>query len=182
MNAKKIFALLMSLLMVFTTLSGVLMVSADETADKFAPTNEETVNMYVDGEQGAAHGGYGIGHTVGAKVTVPEGKRLTQINFHSLATYNDSVNQILFSVYQWDTDYKTTVAGDVLAQTLIVNHPDNAALDVILPTNRNLTGELLWVASYVSGAQQMTPWSLGSGTLVEGVECKYYKYLFRYHS
>ena len=171
MNAKKIFALLMSLLMVFTTLSGVLMVSADETADKFAPTNEETVNMYVDGEQGAAHGGYGIGKTVGAKVSVPEGKRLTQINFHSLATYNENVNQILFSVYQWDTDYKTTVAGDVLAQTLIVNHTDNAALNVVLPTNRNLTGELLWVASYIAGAQQMTPWSLGSGTLVEGVQC-----------
>jgi hypothetical protein len=56
----------------------------------------------------------------------------------------------------------------VLAQTTIYNHADNAPLDVILPTNRNLTGELLWTATYVDGGSQMTPWGT-DGTGVEGV-------------
>ena len=42
MNAKKIFALLLSVLMVVTCFAGMLTVSADEE-DKFAPTNEELI-------------------------------------------------------------------------------------------------------------------------------------------
>ena len=174
MNAKRIFALVMSLLMVLTSFAAVLSVSAEE--DKFAPTNEEKTQMYM-GEQSAALGGYGPGKGFGAMVSVPAGKRLTQINFHALATYNNNDNYIEFKVYQWDTDYKTTVAGPVLAMFTKRNQVDNAALDVVLPTNRNLTGDLLWVATYVEGASQMTPWSASEGGVgtatyfANGAEC-----------
>ena len=164
MNAKRILAVLLAVLMVSACF--VSMVSAEEAADKFAPTNEEQINL-TDGGQSAAYGGFGKGQSVGVKVTVPAGKRLTQINFHALATYNTNVNHIVFKVYQWNTDYKTSVAGPVLAQTTVMNHTDNAPLDVILPTNRNLTGELLWVATYVDGASQMTPWG-SDGAATEG--------------
>ena len=164
MNAKRILAVLLSVLMVAACL--VSLVSADETADKFAPTNEEEINL-TDGGQAAAYGGFGKGQSFGAKVVVPAGKRLTQINFHAFATYNTNVNHIDFKVYQWNTDYKTSVAGPVLAQTTVMNHTDNAPLNVILPTNRNLTGELLWTATYVDGASQMTPWG-SDGNAAEG--------------
>ncbi len=167
MNAKKLFVMLLSVLMVVSCFAGMLTVSADD-ADKFAPTNEEQILLH-DGAQGAALGGLGKGQSFGAMVTVEAGKRLTQINFHALATYNNNTNNIVFKVYQWDTDYKTTVAGPVLAQTTIVNHVDNAPLDVILPTNRNLTGELLFTATYVDGGSQMTPW-LSDGNGLEGVQ------------
>ena len=167
MNAKKTLALLLSVLMVVTCLVGMMTVSAEE-ADKFAPANEEAILLH-DGAQSGPLGSFGKGQTFGAMVTVEAGKRLTQINFHALATYNNNVNNIVFKVYQWDTDYATTVAGDVLAQTTIVNQVDNAALDVILPTNRNLTGELLFTATYVDGGSQMTPWS-SDGNGLEGVQ------------
>ena len=165
MNAKKILTLLLALLMVLSCLSAVMVASADESADKFAPTNEEKTQLYT-GDQGAALGGFGPGKSFGAKVTVPAGKRLTQINFHALATYNTNTNYIEFRVYQWNTDYRTTVSGPVLAVTSKRNQVDNAPLDVILPTNRNLTGELLWIATYIEGESQMTPW----GTNGEGVD------------
>lgn len=174
MNAKRIFALVMSVLMVLTSFAAVVSVSAED--DKFAPTNEATEQMYM-GEQGSALGGFGPGKSFGAMVSIPEGKRLTQINFHALATYNNNNNYIEFKVYQWDTDYKTTVAGPVLAVATKRNQVDNAALDVVFPTNRNLTGDLLWVATYVSGDSQMTPWMSsegGVGTAVyfgDGSEC-----------
>lgn len=167
MNAKKTLALLLSVLMVVTCLVGMMTVSAEE-ADKFAPANEEAILLH-DGAQSGPLGSFGKGQTFGAMVTVEAGKRLTQINFHALATYSNNVNNIVFKVYQWDTDYATTVAGDVLAQTTIVNQVDNAALDVILPTNRNLTGELLFTATYVDGGAQMTPWS-SDGNGLEGVQ------------
>ena len=83
----------------------------------------------------------------------------------------------MFQVFQWDTDYATSVKGGALAQVTIVNHNDNAALDLKLPTNRNLTGELLWVATYVDGGSQMTPWSANGGPVgdalyfANGKEC-----------
>ena len=160
MNAKRIFALVMSVLMVFASFAAVMSVSAEE--DKFAPTTEVQEQMYM-GEQGAALGGYGPGKGFGAMVSVPEGKRLTQINFHALATYNNNNNLIEFKVYQWDTDYATSIKGPVLAVFTKRNQVDNAALDVVFPTNRNLTGDLLWVATYVSGDTQMTPWSASEG-------------------
>ena len=76
MNAKKLLTLLLSALMILSCLSAALVVSADETADKFAPTNEETIQLY-SGEQGAALGNYGKGHSFGAKVTVPAGGSVT---------------------------------------------------------------------------------------------------------
>ena len=177
MNAKRIFALVMSVLMVMTSFAAVMSVSAEE--DKFAPTNEVKEQMYM-GEQSGPLGGYGPGKSFGAMVSIPEGKRLTQINFHSLATYNNNTNYIEFKVYQWDTDYKTSVAGPVLAMATKRNQVDNAPLDVILPTNRNLTGDLLWVATYVSGDSQMTPWSASEGGVgtalyfANGSECSAY--------
>ena len=177
MNAKRIFALALSLLMVLTSLTAVMTVSAAD--DKFAPTNEEKTDMYM-GSQNGALGGFGPGQSVAAMVSVPEGKRLTQINFHALATYNNNTNYIEFKVYQWDTDYKTSVAGPVLAMATKRNQVDNAPLDVILPTNRNLTGDLLWVATYVSGDTQMTPWMSSEGGVgtalyfANGQECAAY--------
>jgi hypothetical protein len=174
MNAKRIFALVLALMMVMTSFAAVLSVSAEE--DKFAPANEEKIQMYV-GNQGQALGGVGKGTSFGAMVSVPDGKRLTQINFHALATYNTNENHIVFQVYQWDTDYATSVKGDVLAQVTVRNHADNAPLDVKLPTNRNLTGDLLWTATYVDGASQMTPWLADGGPVgiatyfLKGSEC-----------
>jgi hypothetical protein len=174
MNAKRIFALVLSLLMVLTSFAAVMSVSAEE--DKFAPTNEEKEQMYT-GEQGSALGSFGPGKSFGAMVSIPAGKRLTQINFHALATYNNNTNYIEFRVYQWDTDYKTTISGPVLAVASKRNQVDNAALDVILPTNRNLTGDLLWVATYVEGESQMTPWATNGGPVgtavyfANGSEC-----------
>lgn len=183
MNAKRIFALVLSLLMVMASFTAVMSVSAEE--DKFAPTNEEKSQMYT-GDQGDALGAYGKGSSFGAMVALPEGKRLTQINFHSLATYNNNQNQIMFQVFQWDTDYATSVKGNVLAQVTIYNHNDNAALDLKLPTNRNLTGELLWVATYVDGGSQMTPWTANGGPVgdalyfANGKECVPYMFSITY--
>ena len=176
MNAKKVLTLLLSLLMVLSCLSAVMVVSADETADKFAPTNEETLDLY-EGEQSGALGGFGNGQSVAVKVTVPAGKRLTQLNFPALATYNNNTNKIEFAVYQWDTDYNTTVKGNVLGMAVKNNQVDNAPLDVVFPTNRNMTGELLIVATYRYETSQMTPWTADGGAkndavfFANGVEC-----------
>ena len=166
MNAKRIFALVLALLMVVTSFAAVISVSAEE--DKFAPTNEEKTQMYT-GEQGAALGGFGPGKSFGAMVSIPAGKRLTQINFHALATYNNNSNYIEFRAYQWDTDYKTTVSGPVLAMATKRNQVDNAPLDVVFPTNRNLTGDILWTATYVEGGSQMTPWGTNGGPVGSAV-------------
>ena len=166
MNAKRLFALLLSVLMVVTCFAGMLTVSADD-ADKFAPTDEEQIQMY-EGGQGGALGSYGKGSSFGAMFTVEPGKRLTQVNFHSLATYSNNTNHIVFKVYQWDTDYSTTIKGEVLGQATVINHTDNQPLDVVFPTNRNMTGELLFVATYVDGGNAMTPWAADGGA-VDGV-------------
>ena len=96
MNIKRIMALALALIMVLACMSALLTVSAEET-DKFAPANEELTQMY-GGEKGDALGACGTGESFGAKITVPEGKRLTQINFPFLATYSNNVNTIVFRV------------------------------------------------------------------------------------
>ena len=175
MNAKRIFALVLALMMVMTSFAAVLSVSAEE--DKFAPTNEEKIEMFAGNQSTTALGSIGKGSSFGAMVSVPEGKRLTQINFPALATYGTNENYIVFKVYQWDTDYATSVQGEVLSQATVRNHKDNASLDVLLPTNRNLTGDLLWTATYVDGASQMTPWKCDGGPVGialyfnQGAEC-----------
>ena len=166
MNAKKLFALLLSALMVLTCFAAVVTVSADE-ADKFAPENEELINLY-EGEQAGALGDFGKGSSVAIRFTVDSGKRLTQLNFHSLATYSNNVNLIRVQVFQWNEDYRTTIKGDVLAMFEKRNHVDNQPFDAVFPTNRNMTGELLVVVTYVDGEKSMTPWTF-TGTAADGV-------------
>ncbi len=161
MNAKRILALVLSVLMVMTAFAAVMSVSAEE--DKFAPVNEETMQMFEGEQSNKALGSIGKGYSFGAMVSVPEGKRLTQINFGSLATYNTNENYIVFKVYQWDTDYATTVSGEVLALVSVRNHVDKDPIDIVFPTSRNMTGDLLWTATYVDGASQMTPWKATVG-------------------
>ncbi len=157
---KRIITFLLTLLMMLSCLSCLMPASAEEATDPYAPANEELQQMFT-GEQGAALGSFGKGQSFGAMVSVPEGKRLTQINFHALATYNNNSNTIVFRVYQWNNDYQTTVQGQILAQVTKRNQVDNDPLDIKLPTNRNLTGDLLWTATFEGGEKQITPWKAG---------------------
>ena len=175
MKLKKILTFALACFMVLSCASGLMTVSAEENTDPYAPTNEEQIQMYT-GDKGDALGSCGKDQSFGAMVSIPEGKRLTQINFPYLATYNQNVNTIVFNVYQWDTDYKTTIQGEILAQVTKYNQVDNDPLDVILPTNRNLTGDLLWTATYVDGSKEMTPWKAGGPVgiatyFLKGREC-----------
>ena len=78
-------------------------------------------------------------------------------------------NRIEFAVYQWDTNYATTVKGNVLGMAEKKNQVDNAPLDVVFPTNRNMTGELLIVATYRYETSQMTPWTADGGAKNDAV-------------
>lgn len=47
-----------------------------------------------------------------------------------LSSYGDSVGTIQFDVYRWDTDYETTLKGEILATDTVVDFPDNTMCDV----------------------------------------------------
>ena len=47
-----------------------------------------------------------------------------------LSSYDNNVGTVNFDVYRWDTDYSTTVAGNVLATASAVNFADNSQYEV----------------------------------------------------
>ncbi len=47
-------------------------------------------------------------------------------------TWNGTGAGCRMSLYEWDTDYDTTIAGDPIAQTIIENHSDNARAELIM--------------------------------------------------
>ena len=101
---------------------------------------------------------YDIGETILKKVSIAD-----------MATYADgNTNTWSFKVWQWDTDYATTVAATPLFETNGENHPDNTTFNMDIPTDEFITGDIYYEISYDSGSGCFTGWT--SDTVTEGVE------------
>ena len=101
---------------------------------------------------------YNIGEAILKKVSVTD-----------MATYADGgVNTWAFKVWQWNTDYETTVAGTPLFETAGENHPDNQTLSVEVPTDKFITGDIYYEVTYLSGSGCFTGWT--ADTVIEGLE------------
>ena len=138
----------------------------EEEEDPNAPQNVESVKLW-SGDGGGATGYFGLDTSVATKVTVPAGKRVISFTVENLATYADSVNKIQIKAFLWNTDYKTTVAGEAIASQTFVDHQDNQNCVFDLPLNVSAEGEVLFVAEYLEGKTGLTPWNATGG--VEGV-------------
>ena len=101
---------------------------------------------------------YNIGDNVLKAVTVGE-----------MATYGDGgVNTWSFKIWQWNTDYATTVAAEPLFVKLGENHPDNSHFTVLVE-GANISGDFYYEIEYLSGSQRFTGWA-ANGKVVDGLE------------
>ena len=94
---------------------------------------------------------------------------LKKVSIVDMATYSDGgVNTWAFKVWQWNTDYETTVAGTPLFTAEGENHPDNSTFSMDIPTDKFITGDIYYEITYLSGSGCFTGWT--SDTVTEGVE------------
>ena len=108
----------------------------------------------------------------GQRFTVAEGKALTGINIGSIGTHgDDGVNSGTFKVYQWNTDYATTVAGTALFSADIANLKDNAAFGMDIPASEGITGDIYYeIALTGLDKGKFSPYNASGGN-ADGVEC-----------
>ena len=84
---------------------------------------------------------------IGVRFTVPAGKELVSITALRSPTWTEKENNDMkVEVYAWNSDYDTTVAGNVLAGAEVVGDVDNADA-VFALNNRVPAGEVLAVFS-----------------------------------
>ena len=64
---------------------------------------------------------------VGVRFTVPEGRKLYSITGLASPTWSNTAgdSDAKAEVYAWNTDYSSTVAGEVLATAILTDHKDN---------------------------------------------------------
>ncbi len=64
--------------------------------------------------------------------TIPREKVLTNLTFSSFPTWgnNGPGSNLYYEVFEWKKDYKNTVAGEPLITGEVVNHMDNAPVDL----------------------------------------------------
>ncbi len=154
---RKLMALILSVLMTVSCLSGMVIVSAGDPVDPNSPVNVETFNMWK-GAQIGPHGKYLARNSFGAKITVPEGKRVVNISISNLAFYSDGDNKVNIKVFKWKGDYATSIDGKILAEADVTDHANNTTLSFDLPNHISAEGEILYQVTYLSGPDGMTPW------------------------
>ena len=174
-NFKRLLALVLSVLMVASCLTGMVFAEGEEITDPNAPANVEDVKLW-GGDGGGATGYFGPNTGIATKITVPAGKRVISFLVENMATYADSVNKIQANAYVWNTDYATTVAAAPIATANFVDHQDNHDFIFNLPNDLSAEGEILFVVTYVEGATGLTPWNAtekveGVTYFQNGVEC-----------
>ncbi len=105
---------------------------------------------------------FGQRYNIGASV-------LKAITVESMATYDDGdVNTWSLKVWQWNTDYATTVAAEPLFVKLGENHKNNAHFSVLIE-GVEIKGDFYYEVEYLTGSKQFTGWA-AQGTVIEGLE------------
>ena len=140
-------------------------------AEDEGPVYEErTINLGLGSQgnpfSGAPNYNFGQRYNIGDDV-------LNNVSIINMATYSDGgVNKWNFKVWQWDTDYATTVAGTPLFNQNGENHKDNQTFSIDIPTDLNIRGDIYYEITYVEGPapdKTFTGWIASEGP-AEGVE------------
>ncbi len=112
---------------------------------------------------GAADKRFGQRYNIGDKI-------LTTIKISDMATYSDgNTNTWSFKVWQWNTDYSTTVAATPLFVAEGENHTDNTTFTMDIPAALFITGDIYYEIEYLTGSAGFTGWK-AEGNVVEGIE------------
>ncbi len=145
----------------------------------------EDVNEIVLAEgQGSPFGGHQAGESFAVRYNIGADSRLAGFKSHSLATYSAACHQINYSVYQWDTDYDTTVKGAVLFSYDEMDHADCSSVSIAIPDSLNLTGDLLIVTTCVEAVSGITYWQAneekadGATYFDNGAQCEAFTFTF----
>ena len=105
---------------------------------------------------------FGQRYNIGASI-------LKAITVESMATYDDGdVNTWSLKVWQWNTDYATTVAAEPLFIKLGENHKNNSHFSVLIE-GVEIKGDFYYEVEYLTGSKQFTGWT-AQGTVIEGLE------------
>ena len=84
---------------------------------------------------------------------------LKKVTIMDLATYADgNTNTWSFKVWQWNTDYATTVAGEPLFAITGENHQDNATFVMDIPVELFIGGDIYYEIEYLTGSGCFTAW------------------------
>lgn len=83
------------------------------------------------------------GVTAAQKFSAAEPFYAIQVSCPNWASTNSSLT---LSLYQWKTDYNTTIAGNALGTVPYINYKDNQSLEII-NENKFPSGDYLWVLS-----------------------------------
>lgn len=135
------------------------------------PEFEEKTIVLGKGAQGGPFSGapkynFGQRYNIGDDV-------LSNVSILAMATYSDGgVNKWNFKVWQWNTDYATTVAGTPLFNQDGENHQDNQTFSIDIPTELDIRGDIYYEITYVEGPgpdKTFTGWIAADGP-AEGVE------------
>ncbi len=143
----------------------VVLLRGEVTIIKIPETVDEAVSLatgHGDPFSGAPNNYFGQRFNIGEKL-------LKKISITDMATYSDgNVNTWSFKVWQWNTDYETTVAGTPLFSAEGENHPDNSTFDMVIPADKYITGDIYYEITYLTGTGCFTGWT--ADTVSEGVE------------
>ena len=84
---------------------------------------------------------------------------LKKVTILDLATYADgNTNTWSFKVWQWNTDYATTVAGTPLFTHNGENHQDNLTFSIDIPVDLFIGGDIFYEIEYLTGSGTFTGW------------------------
>ena len=87
-----------------------------------------------------------------------------------MATYDDGdVNTFTVKVWQWNSDYATTVATEPLYVFNGENHINCTSLTVGVPVELGIHGDIYYEIEYLTGIAKFTGWTANDGA-PEGVE------------
>ena len=119
---------------------------------KIVPETEpQTVVLGVRDGAGGVFQSSGDGAAFGQKIPLGQAF-LEQITITSLATYCNNNNSWELRIWQWNSNYSTTVSGTVLYKTSGTNHTDCADLIVDVPIDLLISGDIYYEFTYRSGS------------------------------
>lgn len=129
---------------------------------------DDIVNFAPTRGAGDPHSIQGLSEGYAMKITVPEGQALKSFTWVGAPTWSNpdpEESSVTVEVYAWDTDYDTTVIGQLVETFDIDSHADNS--DLVLNFSKRPAGNTYLILVTSTGSQPIGFWD---GAMADGME------------
>ncbi len=136
------------------------------TVQTFASSGQNVIKYATKTYSGTPNNLFSPEASVAQRFTINENQELTEVSLW-VASHLNNIGNLTLTLYKWDKDYDTSIAGTVLAKQTFVNFTDNSKITMAAETSHGGT----FLLTVTDPTERVAVYSSPSANAVNAEDC-----------